>query len=52
MTTVAGKNNKLVFFSYPYNILTEDINIAEDVNIIKTNVIQDGIKINYLSTEN
>jgi hypothetical protein len=52
ITTETWKNNKIIFFSYPYSIPTEEIGINSDTSIIKTNFLQDWIKINALSSNN
>lgn len=50
MTTIAPDNDKIIFFSYPYNIDENLINNTEiwDIKIVKTKTLQDGIKINDL----
>lgn len=50
MTNIVPNNNKIVFFSYPYDIDENSINNIElwDTKIVKTKLLQDGIKINDL----
>ncbi len=50
MTTNQPDNNKIIFFSYPYNIDENSINNIElwDTKILKIKLLQDGIKINDL----
>jgi hypothetical protein len=50
ITTENWKNNKVTLFSYPYDIQEEEININSSTSIIKTNILQDWIKINRLSS--
>lgn len=50
ITTEDWKNNKVILFSYPYDIPEEEININSDTSIIKTNILQEWIKINNLSS--
>jgi hypothetical protein len=50
ITTQAWKNDKVTFFSYPYDISPEEINVNTTTNIIKTNILQEWVKINNLSS--
>jgi hypothetical protein len=49
ITTEEWKNDRIIFFSYPYDTLIEDISVSWDTSIIKTNIIQWWVKINTLS---
>lgn len=49
LTTQEWKNGKLVFYSYPYDVENDNIVLWNEENIIKTNPLQEWIKINNLS---
>ncbi|MDD2907955.1 MAG: type II secretion system protein [Candidatus Gracilibacteria bacterium] len=54
MTTQEPDNDKIVFFSYPFDIDESAINNTAigNIKIIKTKVLQEGIKLNYLGGKN